>query len=317
MSAINPEYVSVGFGLGMPLLTYLYFFIASRPRWISAKPRPQEGDEPVLPQKVSPALAGLFLDGRVGEEAVAATIVELITHGFIGLLDKGDKVVLIKQKSLDDLPVFEQTIAEHLLSKGTVVKSELEIARRINRQLYDAHLSAALRSLYQEGVAHRYFFEDPNVRYAWYYFVGLVIFFLGLLAFGLLVPMFTDAPTVLFFPLGLIVTGTTIISRAKTASALSKSGRLIQEVWHDYRQELIHFQPGKRPDVYFTFLPYAFALGVEKQWTERWKDEVFERPEWFTSFSAPSREEFLKKLATVCRGLARDLYALRDPALKD
>jgi len=314
---INTEYLTVGFGLGLPAVTFLYFFWLSRPRWIKSAPPPKVGAEPELPQQVRPALAGLFIDGKIGEPEIAATIADLFLHGYLGVLDKEDKIALVKQKKLDDLPRFEKTVAEHLLSKGTIVKSELEIEQRINRKLFDEHLSEAIRSLYREGVEHGFFREDPNKRYAWYYLVGLIIFFLGLVSFGLLVRFLGDTPTMLFYPLGLLLTGTTIIARAKHITMLSSGGRLIQEVWHDYRQELVHFTPSEKADVYLKYLPYAFALGVEEKWTSRWKDVAFEGPEWFTSFGIPTREDFLQKLRVIVSALARDLFAVRDPALKD
>jgi|GEM_PF-7036144 len=314
---LNPEHLTLGFGLGLPAATYLYLFWVTRPRWIRSAPRPQQGEEPTLPQNVRPALAGLFMDGKVGEPEIAATIVDLLQQGFLGIVDKGERIVLIKQKQLDGLPPFEKTIAEHLLAKGTIVKSELEIEQRINRKLYDEHLSAALRSLYQEGVTRGFFAEDPNNRYAWYYLTGLIIFFLGLTSFGLLLRSFGDQPILLFYPLGLLLTGTTVVTRARSLTKLTPGGRLMQEVWHDYRQELIHFKPKESRNAYLQYLPYAFALGVEEMWTNRWKDTVFERPEWFTSFGIPTREDFLQKLRTMVGALARDLYATRDPALKD
>ena len=314
---IDPERFAVGFGVGLPAFIYLYLLWTKKPRLIRSAPPPQVGSEPEVPQQVRPALAGLFLDGHLTESEIAATIVDLFVRGYMGVLDKGNAIVLIKQRQLDDIPLFEKTIAEHILSKGSIVKNELEIERRINQKLYDEHLSEAIRSLYQEGLSHGYFIRDPNVQYTWYYLAGLLIFFAGIGSFGLLISHFGETPTLLFYPLGLMLTGSTIITQAKRISAISGSGRLIQEVWHDYRQELVHFRPNEKHDVYLKYLPYAFALGVEEAWTNRWRDIVFERPEWFTTFSVPTREEFLAKFKQVVRALARDLYALRDPALKD
>lgn len=316
-NVLDPEYVSMGFGLGLPILTYLYLFMATKPRWIRTAPRPQVGEEPELPQKIRPALAGLFFDGKLDEHEIAATIVDLFIKGYLGVLDKGDKIVIIRQKSIEGLPFFEYQIARHLINKESIAKSELEIEARINRKLYDEHISEALRSLYQEGVEHRFFFEDPNWRYAWYYLAGLVLFFLGLGTFIVLLGLLFDFPTVLFLPLGLILTGTTIIGGAKRISAMGPGGRLIQETWHDYRQELAHFQPKGKPEVYLQYLPYAFALAVENEWTTRWKDQVFRTPNWFTSFGAPTSDEFLAKLRPVVYALARNLFALRDPAFRD
>src|SRR3970282_652172 len=94
---IHPEYLTLGFGLGLPAVTFLYFFWLSRPRWIRSAPPPKVGAEPELPQQIRPALAGLFIDGKIGEPEIAATIVDLLIHGYLGILDKEEKIVLVKQ----------------------------------------------------------------------------------------------------------------------------------------------------------------------------------------------------------------------------
>lgn len=312
---IAPENFAVGFGVGLPALLYVYLFWTRKPRLIRSAPPPKIGPEPDLPQQIRPALAGLFLDGRITEAEIAGTIVDLFVRGYLGVLDKGEVIVLIKQRRLDDLPSFEKTIADHILVKGSIVKNELEIERRINRKIYDEHISDAIRSLYKEGLAHGFFARDPIAQYAWYYFAGLMIFFAGIVSFGLLVRFFSETPTLLFYSLGLLLTGSTIITQAKHMSALGRGGQLMQEIWHDYREELRQFRPFDKHDVYLQYLPYAFALGIEDAWTARWKNVVFQRPEWFTTFEVPTREEFLAKFGRVIKVLARDLYALRDPAI--
>jgi hypothetical protein len=310
--------LSLGFGLSSPLVTYFYFALMGRPKKIKRASHPQDYGQPALPQKVSPALAGLFGDGKVGEAEIAATIIDLLHKGYLGVLDKNDKIVLVKQKRLDRLPKFERTIAEHLLSRGTVAKSELEIEHKINRQLYDPHVSEALRLLYEQAVQEKFFLADPNRLYAWYYLVGLLVFFGGVILLVFLLPSFADRSFLLFYPLGLILSGTTIIFKARDLPLVAAYGYRLMESWLNFREELVHFTPTREsPDNYLRYLPYAFALGVEQEWTEAWKDEVFGQPDWFTTFETPTRKEFLGKLSGVVKALSRDLFALRDPALKD
>lgn len=314
---LDSEQMAVSFGLGLPTIIYLYLLWMNRPRPIRSASPPKTSTEPELPQNVRPALATMFLDGRITESAIAATIVDLLARGSIGILDKGDRIVLVKQRQLSSLPLFEQTMAEHLLTRGSVAKNAPEIEQRINRKLYDQHISQAIRSLYQEGIAHGFFSRDPNAQYARYYLAGLLVFFAGIVSFGLLLRLLGETPTLLFYPLGLLLVGSTLIIKAKHIAPIGLSGRMIQEVWHDYRQELRQFCPTEKHDVYVKYLPYAFALGVEGAWTARWQSVIFTRPDWFTTFETPTRDEFISKLSQVVKALARDLYALRDPALKD
>lgn len=310
------DLIAFAFGAGLPLLlSYSLWVFGERHR---SKPsvRPVSLNRPEPPQGILPALANLFHEGKLSDRALAATIVDLMRRSYLNIVDKGDRIIVLKQKQFDDLMLFEKTVAEMLVARGSVAKTDLEIQRRARHALHDARLSEAIRSLYHEAVSLNYFTADPNDRYALLYLIGLAIFFVGLLVVPALWGFLDSSPFILFYPTGLILSGTVLIDRAKNLSALTVSGELAQDAWQGYRSALASW-PTANPDLFVEYLPYAYALGVEREWSSRFYDEPFTVPDWFVSFASTSREDFVGKLSQVSLGLARDLFALRDPALRD
>jgi hypothetical protein len=312
--ATTLDYIATLFGFGLPLLTYVYLSLTTLDRGGTFA---KDQGEPRLPESIPPALAGLYFDGKLSENEIAATIVDLMERKYLNIVEKGENIVILKQKPTEALSLLDRVVAERLIEKGKVAKSELEIERKIGKKLYDDEFSQALRTLYREGVKEAVFADDPNERYTKFYLVGLLAFFVGLFTFPFLLPKFSEQGSLLFFPFGLILGGTILIDRAKRINAWGPSGEKRREAWRQFRQNLVSFRPDRERDSYLTLLPYAFALGCEKEWTAVWSDRAFQPPEWFVSFKTPSRREFLERLSGVVSLLARDLFSTRDPALKD
>ena len=49
----------------------------------------------------------------------------------------------------------------------------------------------------------------------------------------------------------------------------------------DKERFAFHDAPEKNPQQFMQYLPFAIAMGVEKQWAEQFKDMYIEQPDWY------------------------------------
>jgi hypothetical protein len=238
------------------------------------------------PSDLSPGLVGALIDERADTKEVIATIVDLARRGYLEITEgKGDGTsdkagtIYTRLKPLDDLQGFEKIVAESLFDDGhpdQVTNSDL-------KNHFYVHVQPIVTQLYEDVTAAGLFRQNPNkTRKAWVWNGFLLLIVVAALSFIL---SKADVDGWGWLVAGALVSAIVMWSFAKYMPGRTLKGAQEQKKWEAFRNyllDLTRFQDMEAArDKYEACLPYAVALGVEKQWTRRFEDLTVPSPTWY------------------------------------
>jgi uncharacterized membrane protein YgcG len=281
-----------------PILAFIAMFYLWWTRGRDPRLRPIAAQyEP--PDKLTPGEAGTLVDSSVNMRDITASIVDLAVRGyivieehqkdqFLGLMHHKDYNFIVKKDRSEwaNLKGHEQELLDGIFVTGkpgeSVAMSSLE------NQFY-VNLPSIKNSLMDSLVEHGYFLRRPDSVRAGYIGVGVVLGFL--IAFGgtALGQRMGMAP--LTFILSGILTGAVICAFGWFMPAHTEQGTRALENLLGFEDFLVHVDADrfnrmvKTPEMFEKFLPFAMALGVEKNWSKAFQDIVKQPPDWYRGSS--------------------------------
>ncbi len=273
-------------GFFLPIATFLAVFLIwfrrgrDEPSQVFAK----YVSEP--PSDLSPGLVGALIDEKVDTKEVMATIIDLARRGYLEISEGDAKgtsgksgPTFTRLKQFGDLQGFEKTVAEALFDSS---HPDEVTASQLKNHFY-VHVGPIVGQIYEEVATAGYFKRNPNrTRKAWFAY-GFI--FIGIAAFAYWV-----FPKVKVDGYGYLVAGaifSAIVvwifsSRMPGRTAKGSGEQRKWEAFRNYLQDLTRFQDMEAAkEKYEESLPYAIALGVEKQWTRRFEDMTVAPPDWY------------------------------------
>ncbi len=220
------------------------------------------------PKDLSPAACRYILDMRFGSRAMSAAVINLGIKGHLAIEELEKKFVLYRKHGKD---TEEPTPGEHALLSELLPEKEswieLDQKNYADFQRARAELSAALKAEYQGRL-----FKLNTIYMIPAILLGL-LFGLAAIALG---PHL--AALIIFLVLSLVMH----IFFLFLLRAPTRLGRKIMDEIEGFRMYLKTAErdrlnrmqsPRLTPQVFEQFLPYAFALGVQNQWCERFAQE--------------------------------------------
>jgi len=268
--------------LFLPLLTLAILFYL----WYTRGRDPQ-GRETIIaqydaPDNLTPAEVGTVIDENVQNKDISATLIDLAIRGYIKIHRLEKKFLQSQDYELEKLKTFsniQNTFEQKLLEK--VFKSKLKIKFSDLKNIFYKDLDEIKKEIYTSTVTKKYFPKSPKKVRGLYASVGFVLifisFFLGSFLGGL--------GTASIIISGLIILGFSWLMPVKTRQGvLAKEHILGLKTYLSVAEKdriNFHNAPEKNPQEFEKFLPYAMALGVEKQWAEQFKDMYNEKPDWY------------------------------------
>lgn len=280
--------IILGFAFLLPYYVYTWWRYGIDPR----KPTPYPLFE--SPEGLSPASVSYIYKERHQRKSFTASVIKLAVKGYLKIEEtekstfflSSNSYRLIRLKYPDDsLPMEEQSLMNALFANGRKVAE-------IDGQ-YHAYVEHALKNhkYSLKHLHHNFITEGNNSRL-------LVIPVLVTLAVGVLAVVILLNSTLaegvnllvmlLFFPiafLGIIIYNYLIKKPTIDKLALQsqiEGFKMYLEMAEKDRLRLLN-PPERTPEVFETALPYAFALGVEHQWSEQFKkvlDDMQYQPQW-------------------------------------
>ena len=288
--------------LGLPLLVaavmfWLWWTTGRDPRLrpIAAQYEP--------PDQLTPSEVGTLIDDSADMKDITAAIVDLAVRGYIviqensqdhmmGLWkDKDYHFILKKDRAQwSALKPHEQALLDGIFDAGAA--SESVSMSSLHNQFYKSLptiKSCIFRSLLGKG----YYLHRPDVVRSGYIGAGLVVGFLAIwggAAIGRNLGM-AGAP----FILAGVVSATVICAFGWFMPAKTVSGVRALEGVLGFEDFLAHVESDrfnrtiKTPEMFEKFLPFAMALGVEKNWSNAFQDIYTQPPSWYQggSFGPP------------------------------
>ncbi|MBU2509205.1 MAG: DUF2207 domain-containing protein [Patescibacteria group bacterium] len=258
---------------GIPLLAFLIMLGV----WFKRGRDPELGTVIPLyesPDKLKPAeLAAVVDQGTVSDRAITATIINLAKRGYLSI--GYDPFAFHKKKDADSS--FDE--AEKLLFEGLFKKGDEVKLKDLQKQKFYMVTTKAKEAVWESMLGKQVFDKRPATVRALFFGLAIISTF----------AMFIVLSTHPFGFVVAIVTGVIIAIFAwfmpkRTVSGVDLLGKIKGFEWFmsvtEKERLEFHNAPSRTPEQFQELLPYAIALGVEKQWARQFDSISMEPPSW-------------------------------------
>ena len=275
----------------LPLLVFIVHFYLWWTRGRDPKGRGTIIPEFDVPDRLTPAEVGTVVDENCGQKELVAEIISLAERGYLklrreeekGLLGKTTDYVFTRLK--DGASLSEKHEADLLAGLFGSERTSVRLsALKDFYGDYDRFTKDVYRAVYEKG----YFSRDPRkvVREYTGFLAFLILAFLALVFVGNDVAGLTGA----FGIFAIILSAVIILAFAHAMPQKTYQGVLAKEHILGLKDYLsvaekdrleFHNAPEKNPEQFEKLLPYAIALGVEKQWARQFEGLYDRPPGWY------------------------------------
>lgn len=255
------------------------------------------------PDQLTPSEVGTLVDNSADMKDITAAIVDLAVRGYIliqehsqdhmmGLWKDKDYSFILKKDRAEwsALKPHEQALLDGIFDMGTA--GESVSMSSLHNEFYKA-LPAIKNRIFDSLLSKGYYLHRPDVVRSGYLGAGLVIGFLsvwGGAAVGRNLGM-AGAP----FIIAGILSAAVICGFGWFMPARTVSGTRTLEGVLGFEDFLAHVESDrfnrtiKTPEMFEKFLPFAMALGVEKNWSKAFQNIYTQPPSWYQggSFGPP------------------------------
>jgi uncharacterized membrane protein YgcG len=284
--------------LGLPLATFVVMFYLWWTKGRDPRLRPIAAQyEP--PDQLTPGEAGTLVDNSADMRDITATIVDLAVRGYIaieehqreqmlGLMHSKDYNFILKKERAEwpKLKAHEQGLLEGLFTMGTL--GETVSMSGLENHFY-TNLPGIRSNIFDSLVTHGYYNRRPDTVRSSYVAVGAVVGFLVVFGGVKMASSLGMAP--LTFIAAGILTGAIICGFGWFMPAHTEQGARALEGVLGFEDFLVHVEADrfnsmiKTPQMFEKFLPFAMALGVEKNWSKAFQGILTQPPEWYRGSS--------------------------------
>jgi uncharacterized membrane protein len=284
--------------LGLPLATFAVMFYLWWTKGRDPRLRPIAAQyEP--PDQLTPGEAGTLVDNSADMRDITASIVDLAVRGYIvieehqreqmlGLMHSKDYNFIVKKERAEwsKLKAHEQALLEGLFVTGTVGES---VSMSSLENHFYTNLPGIRSNIFDSLVTHGYYNRRPDSVRSSYIAGGVVVGFLVVFGGAKIASDLGMAP--LTFIAAGILTGAIICGFGWFMPAHTEQGTRTLEGVLGFEDFLVHVEAErfntmiKTPQMFEKFLPFAMALGVEKNWSKAFQGILTQPPEWYRGSS--------------------------------
>jgi uncharacterized membrane protein YgcG len=280
--------------LGIPVVVFFFMFYLWWTRGRDPRLRPITAQyEP--PDQLTPGEAGTLIDNSADMRDITASIVDLAVRGYmvieehqkdsmLGLVHSKDYNFILKKDRAEwsKLKPHEQVLLNGFFSAGTVGEtvSMSSLENRFYRNLPD------LKSrIFESLITHGYYSRRPDSVRAGYIGAGIVVGFLFIWGGSAIASALGIAP--LAFIIAGVLSAGIICAFGWFMPAHTEQGARAMEGVLGFEDFLNHVESDrfnrmiKTPEMFEKFLPFAMALGVEKNWSRAFQGIMTQPPEWY------------------------------------
>jgi uncharacterized membrane protein len=287
--------------LGLPFIAFLIMFYLWWTQGRDPRLRPIAAQyEP--PDQLSPGEVGTLIDNSADMRDITSSIVDLAVRGYmvieeheknrmLGLVhDKDYNFILkIERSKWSKLKPHEEVLLNGFFSTGTadetVSMSSLE--NRFYKNLPDIK-----SRIFESLVTHGYYRRRPDSVRASYLGIGVVVGVLLVWGGASIAASMGMAP--LTFIIAGILSAAVICGFGWFMPAHTEQGARAMEGVLGFEDFLVHVDSDrfnrtiKTPQMFEKFLPFAMALGVEKNWSKAFQGIMTQPPDWYHGSYGPN-----------------------------
>lgn len=275
------------------------------------KERAKQKSQTIVPQyeppaQLSPGEVGMLTDSKSSNVEITATIIDLAIKGYIKIkqiqaktLFKKPDFEIQKIKNSTSLSAHEKDVYELITNNS---KSSLKLSD-LSPTTSSVKITSFMKNL-KSNLEDKGYYINTKSKVSkmpkssltvWFAISVTVSTIIGMIIFMEFAP---SNWKVFFFSIGTLLVGVSFARYANRTVRLTSSGieewadveglKLYLEVAEKQRLEF-HDAPDKTPEHFSKLLPYAIALGVEKQWANHFKDiDISQSQNWYSSNSTGS-----------------------------
>lgn len=254
------------------------------------------------PENLTPGEVGTLVDNSVDMRDITATIVDLAVRGFL-LIEQKDKEHLLGLTHSKDyifhlkkplaewsaLQPHEQTLLGGFFPSGTAGDT-VALADLQNR--FYQNIPEIKNRIFGSLLGRGYYLHRPDTVRAGYIGAAVVIAVLLVMSGNWLSRLYgmQTAPFILAGVLtALIIAAFGYFMPARTnAGARALEGVLGFEDFLDHVESDRFNRTIKTPEMFEKFLPFAMALGVEKNWSKAFQGIYTQPPSWYQGSYGPN-----------------------------
>jgi uncharacterized membrane protein YgcG len=247
------------------------------------------------PEHLTPSEAGTLVDNSADMRDITAAIVDLAVRGFLviqeqtqehmmGLWKDKDYTFILKKPRSEwtALQPHEIALLDGVFDEGAVNES---VSMSSLHNVFYKSIPIIKSSIFGSLISRGYYLHRPDTVRATYIGAGLLVGFLAV-AFGGAVSAnlgMAGAP----FILAGILSGAVICGFGWFMPARTDAGAHALEGVLGFEDFLVHVESDrfnrmvKTPEMFEKFLPFAMALGVEKNWSNAFKNIYTQPPSWY------------------------------------
>jgi uncharacterized membrane protein YgcG len=239
-------------------------------------------------------VAGALVDEKVDVKEVTATIVDLARRGYLEILEEKEEGFIFDKKRtafqrlrpIQELSGFERKVADALFDADPDRVTTDQLKNHFYR-----HIQPICGALYEEVTRRGFFGRNPEkVRNTWLGIgigAGLVLVGLGVLL------AVNDIAGYGFWIVGAVIATVVILGFSRIMPQRTLKGAQEQSRWEAFRnylRDLDRFQDlATARETFESYLPYAVAFGVERDWVRRFQDLQVPGPTWYRPLYVPDR----------------------------
>ncbi len=250
-----------------------------------------------------PMYAGVLFDKRLDPHDITAGIVYLAEQGFITIKKTERKTLLVfnttdyditLRRPLTEVPTrFLESLSELLFPTSSVVGTTIALSSLASKQTKNARIIQQLNRDLREDLQEQGFLKPVTV--------GSAGKRAALVLLGWLVPAVGAVVLLQGFDVhvvaatALALLGSALIFFVAVSDRRSAAGHEARNHLEGFKKFLsvtekeryaFHNAPAKSPELFMQYLPYAIALGVEKEWAEVFVGITIPNPGWYDGGSA-------------------------------
>jgi uncharacterized membrane protein len=287
--------------LGLPLLAFVIMFYLWWTQGRDPRLRPIAAQyEP--PDQLTPGEAGTLIDNSADMRDITSSIVDLAVRGYmvieehqkdrmLGLVhDKDYNFILKKERSeWSTLKAHEQVLLNGFFTMGTA--GETVSMSSLENRFYK-NLPEIKSRIFESLVIHGYYRRRPDSVRTSYLGIGIVVGLLLAWGGNSIASSMGMAP--LTFIIAGILTGAVICGFGWFMPAHTEQGARAMEGVLGFEDFLNHVESDRfnrtirTPQMFEKFLPFAMALGVERNWSKAFQGIMTQPPDWYRGAYGPN-----------------------------
>ncbi|HKT47868.1 MAG TPA: DUF2207 domain-containing protein [Candidatus Acidoferrales bacterium] len=252
------------------------------------------------PNHLTPGEVGTLVDNSADMRDITATIVDLAVRGFLVIEEKRKDHMLGLWHDKDYVFHSKKTRAEwttlkpheqELLSGMFFLEGDSVSLSDLHNRFYRT-IPSIKSEIFASLIADGYYKRRPDSVRSTYIGIGLVVGFIIVWGGNAVASNLGMAP--LSFIIAGILTGIIICAFGWFMPAHTQEGARALEATLGFEDFLSHVEADrfnrmiKTPEMFEKFLPFAMALGVEKNWSKAFQGIYTQPPSWYQGGYGPN-----------------------------